>query len=94
LSRSRYGHEFAEKRVSREHRVGARHGVSAREESGRLALVTKTMQEKTALSNGEDDFATTNVSERAGRDLREVARPQCGQHAFAANLQAQPAGAA
>jgi hypothetical protein len=54
----------------------------------------KTMQEKTTLPKGEDDLSALYIVEGAGRNLDQVSRPKGGQHAFAANLQSQPAAAA
>jgi hypothetical protein len=54
----------------------------------------KTVQKKTALPKGEDDLTLPDTVQRARGNLHHVARPQCRQHAFAANLQAQPAGMA
>jgi hypothetical protein len=54
----------------------------------------KTVQKKTPPPKGEDDLSAPDIVYRAGRNLRHVARPKCRQHAFAANLQSQPAGSA
>jgi len=86
--------QFSEKRVSWEHRVRTGHRVAACEETVVLAGGDKTVQKKTALSKGENDLSAPDIAYRAGRNLRHVARPQCRQHAFAANLQSQPAGPA
>jgi len=87
-------HQFSEKRVSWEHRVRTGHGVAAREETVGLTMSQKTVQKKTALPKGEDDLTVMNICERAGRNLCQVPRPQCRQHAFTANLQSHPAGTA
>jgi Zn-dependent oligopeptidase len=87
-------HQFSEKRVSLEHRVRTGHRVATREETVGLTVSQKTVEKKTALSKGEDNFSVPDTVQRARRNLHHVARPQCRQHTFAANLQAQPAGKA
>jgi hypothetical protein len=91
---AKYGHKSSKERVGWESGVRIGHRVTSRDESGVLVAAQKTMQEKTALSKHEHDLTASNIVERAGRDLRDIARPQGGQHAFAANLQTKLPGAA
>ena len=63
LSRSNHVHQFSEKRVSWEHRVGTGHRVTAREETVLLTVSQKTMQKKAALPKGEDDLTARYIVE-------------------------------
>ncbi|MFY9561161.1 MAG: hypothetical protein WAQ52_13080 [Terriglobales bacterium] len=86
--------QFAKKRYGGKHPILARHGITTRKKPGRLALTKKTMQEEAPIPRSEHNFAAANVFGRTGGNLRDVAGPKRREHAFAANLQAQPAGAA
>ena len=68
------------------------HGVAARHKTAGSGTGNKAMHVEPAISRGKDDFATTNVSERAGDNLNDVAGPKGGKHAFTADSQAQVAG--
>jgi hypothetical protein len=73
-------------------RIGVRHGVAARQKTAGSGTGNKAMHVEPAISRGKDDFATTNVSERAGDNLNDVAGPKRGKHAITADSQAQAAG--
>jgi hypothetical protein len=70
------------------------HGIAPRDKALSPGTFDKTMQIETAVAQGKDDLARAYIGQRATRDLDQVARPERGQHAGAANLQAQTATAA
>jgi hypothetical protein len=88
LSGANYGYQFAEKRLGREHRIRGLHRVAAGDETLFVAG-QKSVQKKPALVKSEDDLTVGYIVQRAGRDLRDVIRPDGWQHACAAKFQAQ-----
>jgi hypothetical protein len=60
---SNHTHQFSEKSVSWEHRVGTGHGVAARQETVLFMWGKKTMKEKTTLPKGEDDLIALYIVE-------------------------------
>jgi hypothetical protein len=84
----------AHKRARGKHGVRTGHGITAHEKTSNIPMGEQTMEEEAVFTEGEYDFTAAHRFGRAGGNLGNVAGPECGQHAFAANLQAQAAGAA
>jgi len=66
---SHHANQFSENRGRWKNRVRTGHRVAAREETVAPMFAKKAMQEKTALSKGEDDLSGPNLGRRTGHNL-------------------------
>jgi len=81
-------YESSEKCITSEGWIGPGHGVATCDESDFVAG-EKSMQEESAIAPSKDNLTPMNLSCRAGLNLRDIAGPQRGQHAFTMHSQAQ-----
>lgn len=81
----------AEQRAGLVERIGVRHGVAARHKGVGAGTSNETVHVEAAFSRNKDDFTGANAGEGMSNNLNHVAGPKSGEHAFAADSQAQVA---